>query len=109
MKRWTGEKLYAVLTVLCFAGSVLAWKIAPSPRRSRVTDSRSRRLRFGLESRTVSALVSGVSSLIAKVAPHPPRWRGISFWSRRLRLGLENRAVSTSVARKWFSVAPYPP
>ena len=60
MKGWTGEKMYAVLTVIWFAASALVTKNAPSPSWS----EKSRRIRLGLENRAVSALVW-------KVAPYP--------------------------------------
>ena len=65
--------------------------VAPSPPRS----GNSRRLRLGLRSRVVSALVW-------KVAPSP-HW---SKKSRRLLLGLQSHAASALVARNDFLVAP---
>ena len=109
MKRWKGEKMYTVLIDIYFAAFSLVWKVAPSLPRSRGIDSRSRRLRFGLESRTVTALVWKVALYSPWSGPSPllslkSRWQKKSSWSRRLRLGLKGHAASTLV----WKVAPYP-
>ena len=80
--------------------SALVRKVAPSPPWSRGTESWSRRLRDGLESRCLSA------ALVWKVAPSPSWSREIDYWSRHLRLGLETCAVSALVW-KVASFAPW--
>ena len=92
------RKIYAVLTVICFAASALVWKVAPCPPRSRIIDSWSRRPRIYLESPAASALVWNVALY--------PSW---SVKSCRLYPGLESCTVSTSVANNIILVAPSPP
>ena len=76
----------------------LSLKVAPSPPWSRGIDSWSRRLRLGLKSRVVFALVWIIGSF--------PPWSGRSC---RLGLGCEELTLGRSVPAMIWKIAPYPP